>query len=177
VVGLSLILYIFTTVNLINQLPVSVYDERANIIYLSIFQIFSIWFIPFYRAPVRLVTVLHLTHLPPAPTGDGTPQPPPSHAAQAKLYAVQGEAEPSYAAVTAGETSPPTRYVITKQQDLYQVNEFLKFVAMTPGSVVAGFLQLLGTLLCLAGVLVMGRIQDVLWPLAKGEGGKERRLG
>ncbi|KAK3897904.1 hypothetical protein C8A05DRAFT_19424 [Staphylotrichum tortipilum] len=160
-----------------------VYDERAKLIYLSIFQVFSIWFIPFHRAPVRLVTVLHLAPSSSSPGGGGTPPPPPYDAAQEKLHAVQEGAEPSYAAVTAGEasagsgSSAPTRYVITKQQDLYQVNEFLKFVAMTPGSAVAGFLQLLATLLCLAGALVLGRFVDAVWPLAKVGEGKEKKQG
>jgi len=163
-----------------------VHDERANLIYLTIFQIFSIWFIPFHRAPVRLVTVLHLAPSSSSHGGDGTPPPPPYDAAQEKLHAVQEGAEPSYAAVTAGEASAttsqgvgaessgsssgsfaPTRYVITKQQDLYQVNEIFKFVAMTPGSVVAGFLQLLATLLCLAGSVVLGPFVNAVWPLAK----------
>ncbi len=115
---------------------------------------------------------------------------------------MQEGAEPSYAAVTAGEASAttsqqpqqgrekevgaessgsssgsfaPTRYVITKQQDLYQVNEFFKFVAMTPGSVVAGFLQLLATLLCLAGSVVLGPFVNAVWPLAKAGERKEKK--
>ena len=115
---------------------------------------------------------------------------------------MQEGAQPSYAAVTAGEaaatTSPqpqqgketrggaedsgsgsgssaPTRYVIAKQQDFYQVNEFLKFVTMMPGSVVAGFLQLLATLLCLAGSVVLGPFVNAVWPLAKAGEGKEKK--
>ncbi|KAG7284844.1 hypothetical protein NEMBOFW57_009459 [Staphylotrichum longicolle] len=91
---------------------------------------------------------------------EGIPTPPPYDAAEEKLHAVQEGAEPSYAAVTAGEASATTsrqpqqgkqsrcgaagartravgasssRYVIAKQQDLYPVNEFLKFVNVTPG--------------------------------------------
>jgi len=112
---------------------------------------------------------------------------------------VQQGTEPSYAAVTASEAPAttskepqqgkvrggggtegsgsfkPTRYVITKQQDLYQVNEFLKLVTMTPGSVVAGFLQLLATLLCLAGSVVLGPFVDAFWLRAKGEQGKGKK--
>lgn len=54
------------------------------------------------------------------------------------------------------------RYRIDKQEDLYQVNEFLKFVAMTPGAVVYGWWQLLGTALCLLGVLLLGPVVRVL---------------
>ncbi|KAK4032451.1 hypothetical protein C8A01DRAFT_41108 [Parachaetomium inaequale] len=173
-----------------------VHDERANLIYLTIFQIFSIWFIPFYRAPVRLVTVLHLAPYTASDKGEGSP-PPPYHAAQEKLHAVQVGAEPSYAAVTSGDapavTSPtsttaaessgsgssPTRYVIAKQQDLYQVNEFVKFVSLAPGSLAATLLQLLVTLVCLAGVVVLGPLVKAVWPSssagAKEGGGKEKQ--
>jgi len=183
-----------------------VHDERANLIYLTIFQIFSIWFIPFYRAPVRLVSVLHLTPSTASDKGgEGSPPPPPYDAAQEKLHAVQEGAEPSYAAVTSGDapaaTSPtssstaaegsgsggsgPTRYVIAKQQDLYQVNEFVKFVALAPGSFAAGFLQLLATVVCLAGVVMLGPLVKAVWPSAaagkvaaaagKEGGGKEKQ--
>ncbi len=153
---------------------VSAYDEGTHLLYLSIFQIFAVWFIPFYRAPVRLVTVLHLT---PSSSrgGDSPPPPPPCDAAQDKLHAVQEGSEPSYAAVTAGEPStPPTRYLIAKQQDLYQVNEFLKFVTLTPGSIMAGFLQLLATLLCLTGSVVLGPCMDVVRPVGQVGGEKEK---
>ncbi|KAL2156892.1 hypothetical protein VTH06DRAFT_2566, partial [Thermothelomyces fergusii] len=32
------------------------HDERANLLYLSVSQVFSIWFLPLHRAPVRLVS-------------------------------------------------------------------------------------------------------------------------
>ncbi|KAH6856571.1 hypothetical protein B0I37DRAFT_367815 [Chaetomium sp. MPI-CAGE-AT-0009] len=182
-----------------------VYDERAHLLYLTIFQVFSLWFIPFHRAPVRLVTVLHLT---PAPAiGDGTP-PPPYDAAQEKRQAVLQGAEPSYAAVTTGEapatpapqppqqqkkgedqsppgssaarersasgsssTGPrPTRYVIEKQQDLYQVNEFVKFVTLTPAiPIIVGFLQLLATVACLAGATALGPVMKAIRPAERRE--------
>ncbi|KAL2175647.1 uncharacterized protein P884DRAFT_247213 [Thermothelomyces heterothallicus CBS 202.75] len=129
-----------------------VHDERANLLYLTIFQVFSIWFIPFHRAPVRLVSE--------------------------KRQAVQEGAEPSYAAVTAGDApasdaasssaaGPPTRYVIDRQQDLYQVNEFLRFVALQPGSAAAGFLQLVATLMCLLGATLLSPLINTVWPRAK----------
>lgn len=40
---------------------VAAYDEKALTLYVSIHQIFRIPYIPFYRAPVKLVTVLQLT--------------------------------------------------------------------------------------------------------------------
>ncbi|KAK3307018.1 uncharacterized protein B0T15DRAFT_528949 [Chaetomium strumarium] len=155
------------------------FDEQTNIVYLRIFQIFSIWFIPFHRSPVSLVTALHLRPVS-EPTSselqENQPPPPPYHAAEEKLHAVQEGTEPSYASVAKGEASPPpspttakhggkedaksgsmtTRYYITKQEDLYQVNEFLKFVSMTPGAMLAGAFQLWATLMCLLGALVLG---------------------
>jgi hypothetical protein len=183
-----------------------VYDERASLLYLTIFQVFSIWFIPFHRAPVRLVTVLHLT--PARTAGDGTP-PPPYDAAQEKRQAVLEGAEPSYAAVTSGssgtaapqtqeqkkgeedkpgpssntagkatasgsgpssgsEPATVTRYVIAKQQDLYQVNEFVNFVTLTPLlPIIIGFLQLLATLASWAGAATLGPVMQAVWPADK----------
>ncbi|KAL2189720.1 hypothetical protein L209DRAFT_722611 [Thermothelomyces heterothallicus CBS 203.75] len=155
-----------------------VHDERANLLYLTIFQVFSIWFIPFHRAPVRLVSVLHLTPSS-ARSEAATPSPPPPYdAAQEKRQAVQEGAEPSYAAVTAGDApasdaasssaaGPPTRYVIDRQQDLYQVNEFLRFVALQPGSAAAGFLQLVATLMCLLGATLLSPLINTVWSRAK----------
>ncbi|KAF2213088.1 hypothetical protein CERZMDRAFT_96756 [Cercospora zeae-maydis SCOH1-5] len=40
------------------------YDEDRMILYVSISQIFSIWFIPFHSSAVDLTTVLQLTHQP-----------------------------------------------------------------------------------------------------------------
>ncbi|KAK3294801.1 uncharacterized protein B0H64DRAFT_401613 [Chaetomium fimeti] len=194
------------------ELESCVYDERCSLLYLTIFQVFSLWFIPFHRAPVRLVTVLHLT---PAPTtGDGTP-PPPYDAAQEKRQAVLEGTEPSYAAVISGgasatpahqppqqqkkgedNTSPPgssaggkpsasrpssssgssssprpKRYVIAKQQDLYQVNECVKFVTLTSVvPIIVGFLQLLATVTCLIGATTLGPVMKAVRPA----GGKEK---
>jgi hypothetical protein len=163
-------------------LALLVFDEEKSIAYLRIFQIFSIWFIPFHRAPVRLVTVLHLG--PAVSSGAGTP-PPPYDAAKEKLHAVQEGAEPSYAAVASGDASAedaeqhqqereaqrrPTRYQIMKQEDLYQVNEFLKFVSLSPGAALAGLLQLFSTLLCLMGAILLSPFTKAIWPAKSAEG-------
>ncbi|KAL1839051.1 hypothetical protein VTJ49DRAFT_1915 [Mycothermus thermophilus] len=100
------------------------HDPKTQTLYLSLSQTFSIRFLPFHRAPVHLTSVLHLTEAPPPPppttaTGASSPDvnaiinptpPPPYDAAQDKLHAVQEGAEPSYAAVTAGDApaSPTT---------------------------------------------------------------------
>ncbi|PLN75689.1 hypothetical protein BDW42DRAFT_197632 [Aspergillus taichungensis] len=47
------------------------YDKEHLRLYVNISQVFSIWLVPFYRAPVTLTTVLDLTRDP----GDGRPLP------------------------------------------------------------------------------------------------------
>ena len=194
-------------------------DEQASILYLRIFQVFSIWFIPFYRVPVRLTTMLHLapaSEFENETTTAATTQPPPPYnatpepttekhdAAQDKLHAVQEGSEPSYAAVASGEAAPPTppaeqgdkdnlkkttshqqtqtqsdsststgsnndnstptRYLITKQEDLYQTSEFVKFIWLSPGASVAGLAQMVATLFCVFGVAAFGLLMQVLLP-------------
>ncbi|KAF2012129.1 hypothetical protein BU24DRAFT_425965 [Aaosphaeria arxii CBS 175.79] len=111
------------------------FDEPNLKLYVTIFQVFRIWIIPFYSAPVRLVTVLNLKRN----RGDG------------KLY-------------------------IDGQNDLYQVDQFVKFVA--PGGWALVWLwQFWATAFCLLGALV-------LWPVSAAEeyvavrrGGKGRGRG
>ncbi|KAL2130370.1 hypothetical protein VTI74DRAFT_6552 [Chaetomium olivicolor] len=165
-----------------------VFDERANLVYLKIFQVFSIWLIPFYRAPVNLVTVLHLTTARPS---DSTPPPPYDapqgkfDAAQEKLHKVQEGSEPSYASVAAGDASTtgrgsrasssssvaggPKKYYIQRQEDLYQVNEFLKFVTLNFGSSVWGFVQLVATLFCVIGMVSLGPLMKTIMPAKSGQ--------
>ncbi|SPQ23533.1 cc15b222-5c62-4af8-ab66-887c063621b7 [Thermothielavioides terrestris] len=158
----------------------AVVDERTNIAYVKVFQIFSIWFVPFHRAPVRLVSVLHLAPGP-APSSEETITPPPPYdAAQEKRQAVQEGTKPSYAAVTTGQAAPaststtssqqqqqggegPKRYYIQKQEDLYQVTEFVKFVALRPGAAVVGFWQLIATLMCLVGAVLLSPLVRAPW--------------
>lgn len=205
------------------EIESSAYDKHNHLLYLTIFQVFSLWFIPFHSAPVRLVTVLRLT--PAHVAGGGTP-PPIYGAAQEKLQAVLEGEEPSYAAVTGGasgtppaqteekkkggdkpppsskaagkatasgsgskaadkapasgsdsasgsssRTEPgPTRYVIQRQQDLYQVNEYFKFVTLTPLlPAIIGFLQLLAALTCWAGAATLGPVVKAFRPAEQKE--------
>ena len=200
---------------------------------MRISQVFSIWFIPFHRAPVTLVSVLHLApyytsgsasssngriavsttttaaahedaHAP--PSSPPPPQQQPYDAAQEKLHAVQQGAEPSYASVASGAAAPashnhphphphphpphhhhhdphpaapadgpvdrdaatpaarPALYYIRKQEDLYQVTEFVKFVSLAPGAGAAAALQLLATAACLVGVVLLGPLLRAVWP-------------
>ncbi|TKA22864.1 hypothetical protein B0A54_17880, partial [Friedmanniomyces endolithicus] len=69
------------------------YDEANLILYISISQIFAIWFVPFHRSPVTLTTKLQLTRKPTS-----------TRLATNKLY-------------------------IQSQEDLYQVDQFVRFFA------------------------------------------------
>nr|POF14032.1 hypothetical protein CFP56_03056 [Quercus suber] len=64
------------------------YDPSSLTMYVDISQVFAIWFIPFHRSPVNLVTVLKLTQSPGS-----------------------------------------SKYYITSQNDLYQVDQFVRFFA------------------------------------------------
>jgi hypothetical protein len=93
-----------------------VYDQKQQILYVSISQIFSLFFVPFYAPKVNLVTVLHLSH-----------------------------------------DTNSNKYYIESQQDLYQLNEFVKFV--WPGGATLLLLwQWMNTLLSIAGALVLAPV-------------------
>lgn len=188
------------------QIESTVFDQRASLLYVTIHQTFSIWFLPFHRSPVRLVTVLHLTqdqstnshsikngngntHLlshestttGSLPLGEADTEPsfaevasPETNTATAAEKASKahtqalttnhtrpdndsGASFSSSSSTAAPSTSIPTRrYRIKKQEDLYQVNEFLKFILMGPGSMLYGWFQLFSSAVCVAGVLILG---------------------
>ncbi|RAR09096.1 bli-3 protein [Stemphylium lycopersici] len=92
------------------------FDEANLTLYVTIFQIFRIWAVPFYYAPVRLTTVLSLRHSP-----------------------------------SMG------KYYIEKQDDLYQVDQWIRFVA--PGGWMLVWLwQAWATFFCVLGMWL-------LWPV------------
>ncbi|CZT18738.1 uncharacterized protein RCC_04582 [Ramularia collo-cygni] len=90
------------------------FDEKNLILYVGISQVFAVWFIPFYRAPVTLTTVLQLTK----PTGS-------------------------------------TVYHIKSQNDLYQVDQFVRFVAPWGiGHVLVLFWHFWATFFCIIGARI-----------------------
>lgn len=101
-------------------------------------QTFRIWFIPFYSAPVQLVTVLHLVSRP-----------------------IGADGQPLTGAATSTEDNTAIapgrghRYFIQRQEDLYQVNEFLRFVVPGIGPATWKAWQIASTLLCALGVMVL----------------------
>ena len=88
-----------------------VYDQKQQILYCTITQLFSIWFVPFYKSHVKLVTVLHLKH-----EGD--------------------------------------KYYIESQEDLYQINELVKFF-WPGGATILTVLQWIATVNCVIAALLL----------------------
>ncbi|KAJ5884657.1 hypothetical protein N7495_009167 [Penicillium taxi] len=107
------------------------FDENNLKLYVDMSQVFSIWLVPFHVAPVSLTTVLNLTT-------------DPSHS------------DASHSdAPTNGDN---TLYYITKQQDLYQTSEFVKFLLPHVGHWLVLGWQLIASLFCLFGV-------TLFWPI------------
>ncbi|KAG9190015.1 hypothetical protein G6011_08103 [Alternaria panax] len=139
------------------------FDENNLILYVTLFQIFRVWLIPFYYAPVRLTTVLYLRRTPSPPSyaaiaSSATSSTPTSTSATS--------AKPNHsllADISASTTSKPTNGIskplfhIAKQDDLYQVDQWIRFIA--PGAWMLIWLwQAWATVFCVAGTVL-------LWPV------------
>ena len=94
-------------------------------------QCFSIWFIPFYQAQVRLVTVLTLRPCYRDAKGEIVDLPEDSG------FEVRDQAR--------------NLLRIAHQDDLYQVNEFLKFILPGFGALLWSLYQIFVALECLVG--------------------------
>ncbi len=121
------------------------FDRRTNSLYATIRQTFTVWIVPFslWQANVQLVCLLNLAHLP----VDENKQP------------LLSQGDSSH---TNGDknitTSPERRYFIRGQQDHYQLNDILKFIAPLGASTLYYLLQLFATFLSAVGVAL-------LWPV------------
>ena len=133
-------------------------DEDGGIVYVGVRQKFGIWFVPFYgKADVRLVAVLHL---------EKRMVPPEGNQRVALTNGYDDEGEPS--------RSKPLYYV-KSQQDLYQLNDFVKFGDCF------GVLGLFTTIGQLIAALVCSLLALIFWPMSWVEenligGNKERRI-
>ncbi|KAF2088554.1 hypothetical protein K490DRAFT_64602 [Saccharata proteae CBS 121410] len=113
------------------------YDPTNLLLYVSIHQVFRLWPVPLYAAPVTLVTVLSLrrsSHPPPNPTApkNGTHK---------------------------------TRYYIASQNDLYQTSEFIRFLC-PPGFLFVWVWQFWATLFCLLGAVLLWPVtafEEYVW--------------
>lgn len=178
------------------QIESTVFDQRTNHLYLSINQTFSIWFLPFHHSPVHLVTVLHLVpdhshsqsksnnhhqlEVPVSnPIGTAPTEPsfadvasPHTNTATAVEKVTKARTTNHVQAESPGVSIPsPRRYLVQKQEDLYQVNEFLKFILLSPGAALYGWFQLCGLMACLMGVLVVGPMMGALGLWSEGSMG------
>jgi hypothetical protein len=92
------------------------FNQKSNILFVEISQVFSLFFIPFYKSNVHLTTKLHL---------------------------VQSEND--------------SKYYIKGQEDLYQLNEVVKFF-WPGGATVIWLWQVFNTFLCILGALLLAPI-------------------
>jgi hypothetical protein len=88
------------------------YNQKSQILFVEINQIFSLFFIPFYKSNVHLTTKIHLVQL-----GNG-------------------------------------KYYIQSQEDLYQLNEVVKFF-WPGGATIIWLWQIFATILCILGALIL----------------------
>lgn len=106
------------------------FDESNLILYVSIFQVFRIWLIPFYYAPVFLTSVLKLEYN----DDDG-------------------------------------KYYIASQDDLYAVDQWIRFVA--PGGwVLVRLWQFWASFFCVVGAFLLHPITLLEERSSRGDGGK-----
>lgn len=97
------------------------FDEAQGLLYVSIRQVFRIWFVPFYSAPVKLVTVLK----------------------------VEKRAADSTGHLSARASDVvDSKWFITSQEDLYQMNDCIQFGLPQIGNVIWTVWQLFSTVVC-----------------------------
>lgn len=101
---------------------------------------------PFYSAPVSLVTVLHLDYAPPSRSAD-----------------------------TDDDEDAKGKYYISAQNDLYQTNEFVRFF-WPGGFLVVWLWQFVATLCCVLGAFVLSPFTAVQEYLHKGGGLRGREV-
>jgi hypothetical protein len=116
------------------------FDPNHNVLFVKLAQIFAIWFLPFHRARVHCVVELHLVPTPSAAHGIDVSFPcTTSDSLPALRNGVSGDG--MHGIVGASQSMARTRYMIARQEDHYQVNEFVKFVlpwlGIGPGLVLA----------------------------------------
>ena len=137
------------------------FDDENLILYVTLRQIFRIWVMPLYAAHVRLTTVLALTREEDA-DALGTTGPDPDRGTGTGTRTVDRNRSGSRKEDEVANTRAKTKgkYLIHSQNDLYQVNEFVKFVSPFGilGLVVLVW-QFVNTLLCVLGTWVF-------WPVS-----------
>jgi len=92
------------------------FNQKAQVLFVGIHQIFSLWFVPFYKSNVHLTTKLHLFHSP-----------------------------------------EDSKYYITSQEDMYQINDVVKFF-WPGGAKIIWLFQMFATFLCIVGSLLLAPV-------------------
>lgn len=122
------------------------YDEQQLLLYVTIRQQFRLWMVPSYEADVKLTTVLQLAE------GDETGPSSVTRRVRKQPYSYAAVADPD---VDANGTSKRKLYYITEQNDLYQTNEWIKFlIPWGVGSTIMILWQLFATFLCVIGAFI-----------------------
>ncbi|KAL9086465.1 MAG: hypothetical protein Q9165_007081 [Trypethelium subeluteriae] len=93
------------------------FDQPNNLLYVGISQRFAIWFMPLYRADVKLVTVLQLEY-----------------------------------------QKTNAKYYIKSQNDLYQTDQFVKFVLPYGGPILVWVWQTVATIACVLLALLLSPV-------------------
>ncbi|KAM5472265.1 hypothetical protein MauCBS54593_002856 [Microsporum audouinii] len=147
------------------------FDYENLLLYVTISQIFRIFIIPFYTAPVTLTTVLQLVEIEEqnSPVQQRRKVPvveltnsntdllasPPESVSSSSAQ----DDELTVAAVQPAKSSKPL-YYIASQNDLYQTNEYIKFIVPYGiGSTLVLFWHFFATVFCVIASFIF-------WPIA-----------
>ncbi|KAJ9425732.1 monooxygenase [Fusarium oxysporum] len=107
------------------------FDQKSGLLYVSIRQTFALWFIPLYKAPVKLVSVLQLTQLSPESSSED----------EGPMDSKPRRQNP--------------RYYIASQEDLYPVNDCIQFLCPRSWSLLVDHLAALQHLAMRDGIFVV----------------------
>ncbi|KAI1815476.1 hypothetical protein GGS20DRAFT_543254 [Poronia punctata] len=131
------------------------FDRKTNSLYATIHQTFTLWFIPFslWQANVKLVCLLQLAHIP----VDNNNKPL-LHSASSSSSSSSSSSQQQQ---QQNSSTKRYRYFIRGQEDHYQVNEFLKFIAPFGASVVWYMWQVFALFLCALGIPFLGPLKAV----------------
>ncbi|KIW16260.1 hypothetical protein PV08_06311 [Exophiala spinifera] len=156
------------------------FDKEKLLLYVSMHQDFRLWVVPFYIAPVKLVTVLQLTTDPTSQAPDeSAPQVEKSPLKRAKkgkgggqgrrksMISFEGKSKrdapdrSSDQYVGDDSDDDDIKYFIQSQDDLYQTSEWIKFILPWGVGVLLMVLwQFWATFLCVVGTKV---VDTILW--------------
>ncbi|PKS05578.1 hypothetical protein jhhlp_008096 [Lomentospora prolificans] len=129
------------------QIDSCAFDDTAGILYVNLRQNFAVWFIPFYNAPVRLVSALTL------------------RAVDKRSLPQESNSSPERRPLKVDETTEGDKlYFIARQQDYYQVNDSLRFISLCFGAAFWAGFQLFATSVCVGLGLVCLPFYYQFWP-------------